>query len=440
MDVRSGSVCIVGAGVSGRALALWAKKLGADVFVTEKRPELQAETRELFERYSVRWETGGHSAKCCDCGLMVVSSGVPFSSEAVTMARAFGIPVAGELDFLAPWLRGKIIAVTGTNGKTTCTSLAGHILENNGLHVAVAGNIGSPLAGCAGKKYDALVLELSSFQLHWNSLLKPQVAILTNLAPDHLDWHGSYENYKADKCRIFAQPDGKSWAVVHPCDVFRVPQGREVWSLGGQTGRRIGLEGETVELVGGSERRPLFCKSALKLLGSHNLENAAMASAAVALLFPELDPGAGISTFQAPRHRCEFICRRRGVAYVDDSKGTNVAAAVTALRSIAGPKIAILGGQGKGEDYELLAEVVCEQARAAIVLGSEADRILSTLDRVGYAKAWKAGGMAEAVQKASELAQPGDIVLLSPACTSWDMYKNYGERGDHFAALVRSLP
>ena len=435
----SGRICVVGAGVSGRALALWAKKLGADVFVTEKRPELSVETRELFEKCSIRWETGGHTEKCCHCDLMVLSSGLSPHSEAVVMARTLGVPLAGELDFLAPCLNGEIIAVTGTNGKTTCASLAGHILRANGLNVAVAGNIGLPLAECAGKKYDALVLELSSFQLHWNNLLKPRVSILTNLAPDHLDWHGSYENYVADKGRIFLPPAGESYAILHQSDAFRVPAERNLWTLGGGE-KRLELGGEEIELICGSSRRLLFRRSSLKLLGAHNLENAAMASASVALLFPELDPSAGLADFQPPRHRCEFIRKRLGATYVDDSKGTNVAAAVTALRCIAGPKIVILGGQGKGEDYDVLAEVVCEQARAAIVLGSEADRILSTLDRAGYAKACRARDMAEAVKKASDLAQPGDIVLLSPACTSWDMYKNYGERGDHFASLVRSLP
>ncbi|MGI6076194.1 MAG: UDP-N-acetylmuramoyl-L-alanine--D-glutamate ligase [Pyramidobacter sp.] len=434
-----GKITIVGAGVSGSALALFAAERGAEVFVTDQRDDLPEERKALFRKHAIQWETGGHTERCTACDRMVVSSGVPATSCAVALAERAGVPVSGELDFLAPSLKGKIIAVTGTNGKTTCTSLIGHILKSGGLDAVTVGNIGEPLASHAGENHDALVMELSSFQLHWNSRLKPDVAVLTNLAPDHINWHGSYENYVAAKCRIFIPKEEECFAVVHDRDAFRVPAGRTVCALG-QGECRISDEGGAVTLTRGGRTRMLFHKKSLSLLGQHNLENAAMSAAAAALAFPDVNPEEHLKEFLPLRHRCEKVAERHGVLYIDDSKGTNVAAVITALKSIAGPKIIILGGQGKGEAYDSLAETVKDQASAAVVIGSEADKIIAALQREGFENWHRAADMAEAVKKCSELARPGDRVLLSPACTSWDMYRNFEERGDHFASLVRHLP
>lgn len=431
-------ITVVGAGVSGRALALFAARHGAEVFVTEGRPELPAETRRLFGAAGVRWECGGHTPRCCECSLMLVSSGVSEKSPAVVMARARGIHVQGELDYLVPYWRGKTIAVTGTNGKTTCTSLIAHILRENGLAAVAAGNIGDPLAAEAEKPYQAVVMELSSFQLHWNTRFAPDVAVLTNLAPDHIDWHGSYENYIADKCKVFL-PGRGGFAIVHEADAFRVPRGRHTFALG-RDDVGIVFTDDAAVLVHGENRRVLFHKSAMPLIGVHNLENAAMSAAAAVLAFPHVDAEKPLSSFVPPRHRCEKVSVKNGVLYVDDSKGTNVAAAVTALRSVPGRKAVILGGQGKGETYEALAEAVKENAFAAILIGSEAPAIREALSASGCSGVLLAADMEAAVREAARMARPGDTVLLSPACTSWDMYKNYEERGDHFASIVRQLP
>ena len=432
-------ITIVGAGVSGRALALFAARSGADVFVTDSRAELPESTQNDFKSASVRWECGEHTPRCCECDLMVVSSGVPETSPAVVMARDKKIPVQGELDFLAPFLHGKLIAVTGTNGKTTCTSLIAHILKENGIDAVACGNIGEPLAAHAREDHEALVMELSSFQLHWNTRFAPDVAVLTNLAPDHIDWHGSYENYVDDKCKIFLPPKEGGFAVVHQEDAFRVPGVRRSVILGAGADR-IELANKESSLLLGGQKRVLFRTAALPLIGTHNLENAAMSAAAAVLAFPQIDVEKALPSFKAPRHRCEKVCEKNGVLYVDDSKGTNVAAAVTALRSVPGRKTVILGGQGKGETYELLAQTVKEQAASAIVIGSEAPAICRALECAGCENILRAAGMEEAVRLAAKNARPGETVLLSPACTSWDMYKNYGERGDHFAQLVRKLP
>lgn len=434
-----GKITVVGAGISGTALAVFAAEQGAEVFVTDRRGDLAEERKAIFRQHSIQWESGGHSERCIACDRMVVSSGVSPASPAVVLAERAGVPVCGELDFLAPYLKGKIIAVTGTNGKTTCTSLIGHILKNGGIDAVTVGNIGEPLASHAGEYHDALVMELSSFQLHWNSRLKPDVAVLTNLAPDHIDWHGSYENYAAAKCRIFIPKEGECFAVVHDSDAFRVPTGRRVCALGSGA-CRIDDDGDEVTLTQDGRTRRLFHKKSLSLLGRHNLENAAMSAAAAVLAFPDVNPDEHLKEFTALRHRCEKVAKRRGVLYVDDSKGTNVAAVITALKSIAGPKIIILGGQGKGESYDSLAETVKERTSAAVVIGAEADKIIDALQRAGFKNWHGAADMAEAVKKCSQLAREGDCVLLSPACTSWDMYHNFEERGDHFASLVRQLP
>ncbi len=431
-------VTIVGAGVSGRALALFASRGGARVFVTEERGELAPETAKLFGRTGIEWECGGHTPRCCECDLMVVGSGVPEKSPAVAMARERGIPVRGELDYIAPFLRGKLIAVTGTNGKTTCASLVAHILRGNGLNAVAAGNIGEPLASHAGIEYDAIVAELSSFQLHWNTKLRPDVAVLTNLAPDHIDWHSGYENYVADKRKIFL-PKAGSWAIVHASEVPHVPQGRMYAALGGGRGARILVERGRVVLEKDGDSRVLFHADTLPLIGSHNVENAAMSAAAAVLAFPRIDVEKTLPSYRPPRHRCEKVGTVGGVLYVDDSKGTNVAAAATALRSVPGRKVVILGGQGKGESYETLAAVVKEQAFAAVVIGSEAPAICEALAAAGFTRFTRAANMEDAVACAAACAKEGDTVLLSPACTSWDMYRNFNERGDHFAALVRKL-
>ncbi len=431
-------VTVVGAGVSGRALALFASRLGAKVFVTESAPELAPGCARLFEESGIEWECGGHTPRCCECGAMVVGSGVRPDSPAVTMAREKNVPVIGELDFVAPSLSGKLIAVTGTNGKTTCTSLIAHILRGNGLNAVAAGNIGEPLAARAGARYDAIVAELSSFQLCWNTRLAPDVAVLTNLAPDHIDWHGGYEKYVADKCKIFLPKEG-GWAVAHASDAWRVPDGRKICALGGERTPRVVIDGERVALIKDGAGQTLFRTRSLPLIGSHNVENAAMSAAAAALAFDGIDVEKTLPSYRPPRHRCEKVAIVGGVLYVDDSKGTNVAAAVTALRSIPGRKVVILGGQGKGETYGTLAAAVKERAFAAVVIGSEAPALCAALAAAGMTNFARAAGMEEAVARAAAFAEPGDTVLLSPACTSWDMYKNFNERGDHFAALVGKL-
>ena len=450
---------VVGAGVSGRELALLAVRLGARVLVTERR-ELPPEARRVFEENGIEWEAGGHTERAFDADALLLSSGIPPSSEAVREAERRGLPLVGELDFVVPRLSGRLIGVTGSNGKSTVTALLGHMLGRLGWNAGVGGNLGTAASSFTGRKLDAVVLELSSFQLARATRLGAAVSIVTNLAPDHIDWHGSYENYVAAKARILALRAPEGWGIVQDRDVEalragagmensgrivtlswdRVPSHRTAGHIFmGQDAARLTLEDYDGPEGFEGEDFSLFRYSETTLLGSHNLENVAMAMAALRLLGVR-EPATGLlEGFSPLPHRCEDAGTVDGVLYVDDSKGTNVAASVTAMTSLPGRKVVILGGRGKGEDYAPLAEGMVREADAAVLIGEEAEPIAEALGRAGFTAIHRARDMEEAVRVARGLARPGMTVLLSPACTSWDMYDNYGQRGDHFRSVVRSL-
>lgn len=439
-------VTVVGGGVSGTTLALLAKKIGHPVFVSEK-DKLSPERKDLLANAGIPWEEG-HSERALQADLMLLSSGIPPYAPLVLAAQKQGITVIGEVDFVAPHLRGKTIGVTGSNGKSTTTALLGHLLAACDLKVAVAGNIGNPLADFAFTPYDYIVIELSSFQLHWSKAFHADLAIVTNLRPDHLNWHGSAASYFCSKGHLVELKKPSAWLIsqaealnlLPPCDLeratFTVHSERE----GVDLPNRIILGERTVLLERGGERAELFAFRDLAILGHHNVENAAMAMAAVALLGEDVSRARGaLASFKGLPHRCEEVARKGGVLFVNDSKGTNVAAAVTALQSLNGKKIVILGGRGKGESYELLAKAVAEEAKAAVLLGEEREEIGKALRGVGFTAFRFVSDMEEAVKYAYNIARPGDVVLLSPACTSWDMYSNFEERGNHFKRLVSEL-
>ncbi len=436
---------IVGSGVSGLSLASLAKRKKARVFVSDSGPFRESAARQL-ESMGIDFEFGGHGGALWESDLIVLSSGVAPSAVPVQEAKRRGIPLVGELDFVAPYLKGKRVGVTGSNGKSTTTALLGHLLQGMGRKAAAVGNIGNPLADYADLPIDVLVMELSSFQLFWANRLSVDVAIVTNLDPDHIDWHGSYENYVAAKANLLRMQQAGSWAILQGRDLrfFREAAHVKKVSLGADeefpTDGWIEMGEREAVLWRGTTPKRLFAFERLPLLGKHNLENAAMAMAAIELL--GFDAGRAellLEGFSALPHRCEEVATINGVRYVDDSKGTNVAASVTALGSLPGVKIVILGGQGKGEDYAPLAQAVKRHARVALIMGTERDKICDALKESGFEGVLKVRDMEEAVRKAFLEARPGETVLLSPACTSWDAYPNYKERGRHFQRLVHAI-
>ena len=352
-------------------------------------------------------------------GLVVKSPGVPGTAAPVQAARARGVQVISEIELGARLLAHPLIGVTGTNGKTTTTALLGAILEAAAWPVEVAGNIGRPLSGLVGAVDDGawIVCELSSFQLEDVDTLRPRVVVLTNLEPDHIDRHGSFDAYAEAKLRAFAQQG--------PGDVAVVPRG-----FGPVPGSARRLEFSADDPLPAEPRIP----------GAHNRENAAAATAAaVAIGVPDEAIARALGTFPGVEHRIEEVATVEGVLYVNDSKATNAAAALRALRSFPGRrKHVILGGLGKDEPYDALAAAFAEGDRAYLI-GAAADQVAAALDAAGVPYV-RAGALDLALSAAAESAAEGDVVLLSPACASFDQFESFERRGEEFRRLVQKLP
>lgn len=448
-------VSVIGAGVSGQGLALLARKLGFDVFVSERKI-IDDEIKNVFEKNNIKFEEGGNTSKVFDSDEILISSGIPPKSEILIEAEKRNAKLTGELDFVLPRIKAKnLICVTGSNGKSTVTSLTGHILSKAGLKTGTGGNLGTASASFTDEDFDAVVLELSSFQLaRAEKNLASKISIVTNIAPDHIDWHGSFENYVEAKSRVLKLKDPEGWGIIQDrdFDILNATGNLITLSWVGdrlhETRGHIFMNEDSQEAVlnldGKSEK--LFNFSDTTLIGSHNLENVAMCLCAAKLLGIDISNAKSLlDGFKPLPHRCELAGTIDGVTYIDDSKGTNVDASVTAMKCIKGRKIIILGGQGKGEEYSKLAETVKAECDFALLIGEEAPKIQKALEDSGFKNFRRVQTMEEAVNEARKSAKPGVggrlpmVVLLSPACTSWDMYKSYKARGEHFCKIVCSL-
>lgn len=432
-------ITIIGSGVSGFALAFLAKKLGHKVFVSDAG-EIKEELKQKFTEQGIQFEDGGHSQKVLECDKIVPSPSVRHNLPILQMARDNNIPVVGELDFVYPYLNGKLISVTGSNGKTTTTSLIGHLLKEQGYKTAVGGNIGLGIAELAFEPFDYIVLELSSFQLSRARAFQTNVGIVTNLAPDHIDWHGSYEAYVEAKAVLLHSITYGGLAICQLRDKKSLETKEYVnrkfisWSQAGEDNIYCS-EKDSCAFIGANK---LFDFANTTLLGKHNMENVAMALTALEF-FKVSSSKDALQSFKAPDHRCNFVAKKNGITFVNDSKGTNVAATVTALTSIPNKKVIILGGQGKGESYDPLAPVVAKNASYAVLLGEEKEKIAASLKNIKFDTFEFVNSMREAVAVAYARAKSGETVLLSPACTSWDMYPSYIARGEDFAKCVKEL-
>lgn len=440
-------VTVIGAGVSGQGLALLARTLGDEVLVSEQKT-ISDDVKSMFTRNNIAYEEG-HSHKVFDDTTeILISSGIPPQSPILQEAASRGLKLTGELDFVLPHIKThSLVCVTGSNGKSTVTSLIGHILTRAGLKAGTGGNLGTASAKFTQEDFDAVVLELSSFQLaRATKNLRAKVAVITNLAPDHIDWHGSYNAYVEAKNNVLKLRDPQGWGIIQDRDFDTLnPTGKVIvlhWTPepSHKTDGDIFMKSDEAVLTLNGHSLTLFKYSDTTLIGSHNLENVAMSLCAVHLLGVSGDVKTLLEGFRPLPHRCENAGKVNGVQYIDDSKGTNVAATVTAMQCIPGRKVIILGGQGKGEDYAPLAEAVRVECDNAVLIGEEAPKIQAALEAANFTDFRNAKTMDEAVSIAHELARPGMVVLLSPACTSWDMYKSYKARGEHFCKLVKELP
>jgi UDP-N-acetylmuramoylalanine--D-glutamate ligase len=434
-----GPFLIVGLARSGRAAGLALRARGEEV-VGSDGGRVDAGAIGELESAGVPVHESTDGLELLDgVRTLVKSPGVPQEAPVVRAARERGVLVLGELELGWRLLPNEVIAITGSNGKTTTTELVGQIHREARIPVAVAGNVGTALTTLAGTLDPAAVVvcEASSFQLEDTVAFAPEAAVLLNLAPDHLDRHGTFAAYRDAKLRVFAHQDPGAIAVV-PAGFDVAGKAAKVTFASPMTAPGA----PAADLVIVDDRlvwrgEPVIAVEDIRLRGAHNLENA-MAAAAVTLA-RGVEPAAiraGLAGFAGVEHRLEEVGSFGGVLYVDDSKATNVASAVVGIRSFPGGVHAILGGRGKQEDYGPLAAALAGRGRGAYLLGEEAERLAAALAPADV-PIHDCGDLERAVAAARAAAAPGDVVLLSPACASYDQYRSFNERGDHFKALVR---
>lgn len=439
LDVRGKRVVVVGLGKSGVAAARLFRARGAEVVANDgKARGALGEVVGELEAAGARVVAGGHAAAEMDrADLVVVSPGVPPLPEIAAAERA-GVRVIGEVEAAVQCLShpAPIVAVGGTNGKSTVTSLLGDILGRFAGRVFVGGNLGEPLAAHADERFDFIVLEVSSFQMERVETFHPRAAILLNVTPDHLDRYPSMQAYADAKGNAFVRQTAEDLAVAPSGDEVCLAQARR----GGGRLVTFGAGGDAQVSAGAvTWRGEVYPRKDILLQGGHNAGNVAAAIAVARDLgVPEGVIRASLAEFRGLGHRMAFVVDVGGVRFYDDSKGTNVGAAVTALLGLSEPKVVLVaGGRDKGGSYEPLAEALAQKGRAAVLIGEATEAIASAVGaRVPVVRA---ASMDEAVRRARALAAPGDAVLLSPACSSFDMFRDYAHRGDEFARAARSL-
>jgi UDP-N-acetylmuramoylalanine--D-glutamate ligase len=447
IDLTGKRVLVVGLARTGVAVALFSAGYGATVKGTDQRPESElADVAARLRAAGVELELGGHLLRSfLDQDLIVVSPGVPAALPELEKAREAKIPVWSEIELAWRFLRGKLVAVTGSNGKTTTTSLVAHILKTAGVPVLVGGNIGTPLLALVESSTDTTVTvaEISSFQLETIEAFRPEIGVLLNLTPDHLDRHPSFEEYARAKLRMFEHQIERDSAILNADDpevTRRMPSRPHVYWFSRHKRVAQGAflrDGQIYFRLEGDEV-PLLRRDEISLRGDHNVENVLAACAAAYLA--GASPAAiadGVKSFKAVEHRLEFVAEIAGVSFYNDSKATNVDATLKAVEAFPGPLLVILGGKDKGSPYAPLREPLQTRARAVLLIGAAADRIAEELD--GAIPLIRAGNLDRAVTLAMEQAKPGDVVLLAPACSSFDQFENYEHRGRVFKQLVARL-
>jgi UDP-N-acetylmuramoylalanine--D-glutamate ligase len=448
MELNGKRVLVVGLGRSGVASALFLKSRGARVTVSDAKSEdqLREQIPALLDA-GIAVETGAHGERTFqNQDLIVVSPGVPVDAEPLTQARALGQPVIGEIELASQFLSGPVVAITGSNGKTTTTTLVGEILFAGGLKTLVGGNIGTAAISLADKATSetVAVLEVSSFQLETIRSFRPKIAVVLNVTPDHLDRHRTFAAYVDAKARIFENQQPDDFAVLNADDPTCV-------ELAGRTRAQVSWfsrkrevesgafvrDGKVVFRRNGPEQQ-VMPVSEIPLKGSHNLENvlAAVCTGVLMGCAPE-KIRATIRNFKAVEHRLEYVATVRGVEYYNDSKATNVDATIKALESFSANIHLILGGKDKGSDYTALNDLLRQRVKSVYTIGAAARKIQSQIQ--GATQIVSSGTIEIAVKQAATAAQPGDFVLLAPACASFDQFQNYEHRGRAFKDLVRQL-
>jgi len=447
IELRNKRVLVVGLARTGIATALFCAARGARVTATDTRTEKElGDAVAALRKAGVALELGGHRQELIfNTDLIIPSPGVPSDASLLQFARSKGVTIWSEIELAYRFLKGRLVGITGSNGKTTTTSLIEHILRTAGFSTILAGNIGTPLISCVGKSSDETltVAELSSFQLELIEKFRPNISVFLNLTPDHLDRHHTLESYGRAKARIFENQVESDSAVLNADDPGTTPYApakpQVFWFSRKQRVAQgaFAKENDIVFRREGTEESILKLAD-IPLAGAHNVENVLAAVAATRLAGAE--PAAiakGVRSFAGVEHRLEFVAEIGGVRFYNDSKATNVDATSKALDAFPGRILVILGGKDKGSDYTLLQAPLRDKAILALLIGAAADKIEKQI--AGSVAIEQAGTLERAVEIAAHAAQPADIVLLAPACASFDQFQNYEHRGRVFKELVHQL-
>ena len=459
-DLRGKVVAVVGLGKSGVAAAQLLDAVGAQVRLVDQKPEseivdlavpLQQVNAKIFG--GDRFDEGIRTAE-----YVVLSPGIPPSLEAINQVRMKGVPVIGEIELASWFLTIPLVAVTGTNGKSTTVSLLGKIFEESGRRAFVGGNLGTPLSeaaftmyrheanhGDSSPPYELAVVEVSSFQLETIDRFRPFVAVILNVTADHLDRHASFEDYIAAKGRIFENQTADDFAVLNVDDNQLLPLHESIhalsvgFSMKERLPNGVFLNDPLIMASMSGHTYPIMPLEEIQLLGAHNVANV-LAAVAVGLLCecPISAIRRAVGTYRGREHALELVRKRHGVMFVNDSKGTNVDATIKALESFTQPIVIILGGKDKGSDFTQLREALKQHAKSIVLIGEAAESIAKAVTGVGDIH--RAQSLSQAVELAERLAVEGDVVLLSPACASFDMFLDYLDRGQQFRDLVNAFP
>jgi len=448
VDLKDKRVLVVGLGKSGVASALFLKGRGARVTVSDtKSPDQLRDEIPILLDHGIAVETGGHGERTFrGQDLIVVSPGVPVDAPPLVQARAAGEPVIGEIELAAQNLLGPVVAITGSNGKTTTTTLAGEILAAGGLPVAVGGNIGTPAISLVegASRETVIVLEVSSFQLETIQTFRPKVAVVLNITPDHLDRHRTFQTYVDAKARIFENQQSDDFAVLNEddptCRTLRDRTRAELFWFSRKQEVQSGawVRDGKILFRDSSGQREIMLVNEIPLKGAHNVENVLAGVCAGALMGCEpANIRKAIQEFKAVEHRLEYVATIKGVEYFNDSKATNVDATIKALESFPKNIHLILGGKDKGSDYTVLNDLLRERVKRVYTIGAAAEKIESQIK--GAAEVVHAETLDNAIRRAAAVAQAGDIVLLAPACASFDQFQSYNHRGRVFKDVVHSM-
>ncbi|MDD4569022.1 MAG: UDP-N-acetylmuramoyl-L-alanine--D-glutamate ligase [Tepidanaerobacteraceae bacterium] len=449
MDIKGKYVLILGLARSGIAAAVELVSLGAKVTASDMKPREKLKDIDLLESYGVKLVCGSHPPMLLNkCDLIVISPGVPSDLKFLDDARERDIPIISELELGYWFSKAPIIAVTGTNGKTTTTTLISEILKNDGKNITLAGNIGIPLVREVEKaeSKDYLVVEVSSFQLENIMHFKPKISVILNITEDHLNRHKTFENYIEAKAKIFENQTEEDYIVLNyddstvrtltkriKCKTFFFSQKQEL-------ARGIYVKNGVIVIRENGKIYPILKAEELGIKGSHNLENSLAAACVAWIVRINLNNLAEtLKDFHGVEHRLEFVAKIDGIKFINDSKATNPDAAQKAIEALKEPIVLIAGGYDKKSDYNSFVRTFSGKVKNVILIGNTAQAIEKTALKQGFTDIKKAGSLPEAVKLAFKAAKPGEVVLLSPACASWDMFESFEERGRIFKEAVHSL-